>query len=215
MAFTFAIVLLSVLVLALLGGTITIIVIWFKNKPTVPTNAPLGINFAPEFTNGYSIFQEISVKKFPNGRTLSKLMPKDINQDEGLSNLEKPKPVFLVCAPGCRIATPSGDLSSSRTVIFYMPPTSEQLNNSFKKTTLGKAMTDSIEFEQICNMLDEKVKKIREYVSKVGNKGEEVMSKIVLDNLDEIAEKMHQVYNKVDNKKTENRGYNPMGMPPY
>lgn len=178
----------------------------------LPKDSILAINFAPEYTEGYSVFQEIDSKRNSDGRTMSVLVPKDVPQNEAKTK-KIPKVLHQVSAPGKRIAIPIGDLSSNRQIVFLLPPTPEQLPNSIKKTEFGKALLGLIDFKTIEEVTNDKVKKIRETVSKSAILGEETAFKHILELSEEMGKAIHNIYTKIDEKqrRSPTTGYQTFG----
>lgn len=187
---------------------------FFKSKKKLPLNLPIGFNFCPQYTQGYGALLELNVKTMANGRTVSTVIPRDLKQNEGTDEKILPKPLYLVCNPGCRQVVAIGDgTSSHRTLIFYLPPRSEKLSRFLQEVPLGQAIANHLDRENIIDMLNQKVEMIRETTSKNLLAGEELTTKLLIEKIPEIADTIINMSKKESDKRKDASGnsYTPMG----
>jgi hypothetical protein len=212
MAITAALVVLIVLFLVVVGFIVFAFYLYNKNKNKIriPVNANIVVNFATEFTDGWSHFLELNAKKNQDGRVCSMLLPRDLDNIDS-DKVEIPKIQYLVTSPGCRIVIPKGVLSKNRNTVFCMPSKPEYMTTDMRNNILGKALMGIIDYETDINMINQRVVKMREALSKTAIKGEETLSKVLLDNLDQIAESIRKLYSKTDEKKP----FNPSSFGNY
>ena len=186
---------------------------FYKNRKKLPSNLPIGFNFCPQYTKGYSALLELDRQTMPNGRILSTCIPRDLKQDDDGNEKIIPKPLYLLTAPGRRQVVAVGDgTSNNRTMIFYLPPRSEKLSRFLQEIPFGQALASHIDKEDIIKMINDRVEMIRETTSKTTLAGEELNTKLLLEKIPEIADAIVNMAKKeVDKKKDAGSGYTPLG----
>lgn len=150
--------------------------------------APLGDNRA------FGI--EKSAKIGDGGRWLCKYFPTDVHPD----NVAKAKIVKVVVGKGKRHVIPVNDWSAEKSIVIYLPPTTQELPDYLKKI-----FGDKMNFIEVINAVETELKAVRigsKRKSQIAeNLGDGELSQEALQQASEINKDLKKFYGE-DRKKT-------------
>ena len=200
-----AIVLFILTIIMVSALLIFFVIILRKSEDESDFTLPICLNWFSKKSNYKFLGVEKEIKNCKGGRILVEFEPKDVK--------EKSENELLILEKNKRITLPRGTPSKERNIVLYLPNNSDDFDEEFKKTDIGKAFMWLTELKNLektqVDMIKEGSIRKDELLLRIGD-GE--ISKQFLSMTDEIVkDSLRRAVSKEDKKDT----YIGGGMPQH
>lgn len=193
------------MILAGIGLVILIVVLVItltKEKPKF-TNNNIILNFMPQYTDGYAVFNEVFSQKI-NNRTFMELEPKDIDAED-IEKGDLIKNYKIVVGKNKVETLALGNLSRRRALKILLPKNPEDFPKEFRETLFGQLLMKHVEKINSMNIIEEVVRSGKEMENRILRKtdgGGRVEEYLDLDEglNKEMANKALETVKKTDQK---------------